>query len=36
MGFTKAELRSYRNASVPDLVGPRLRLLFVGINPGLW
>lgn len=36
MGFTKAELASYENASVPDLVGPGLRLLFVGINPGLW
>ena len=36
MGFTKAELRGYRDASVPDLVGPGLRLLFVGINPGLW
>ena len=36
MGFTKAELRSYADASVPDLVGPGLRLLFVGINPGLW
>ena len=22
--------------SVPDLIGPGLRLLFVGINPGLW
>ena len=36
MGFTRAELESYRNAEVPDLVGPGLRLLFVGINPGLW
>lgn len=36
MGFTKAELQGFRNASVPDLVGPGLRLLFVGINPGLW
>ena len=36
MGFTKAELKSYEGASVPDLVGPGLRLLFVGINPGLW
>ena len=36
MGFTRAELESYRNATVPDLVGPGLRLLFVGINPGLW
>ena len=36
MGFTQAELQSFRNASLPDLVGPGLKLLFVGINPGLW
>ena len=36
MGFTRAELETYRNATVPDLVGPGLKLLFVGINPGLW
>jgi TDG/mug DNA glycosylase family protein len=36
VGFTQAELQSYRDASVPDLVGPGLKLLFVGINPGLW
>jgi double-stranded uracil-DNA glycosylase len=36
MGFTRAELESFRGATVPDLVGPGLRLLFVGINPGLW
>jgi double-stranded uracil-DNA glycosylase len=35
-GFTRAELESFRDMSVPDLVGPGLRLLFVGINPGLW
>ena len=34
--FTRAELESYRDASVPDLLGPDVRLLFVGINPGLW
>lgn len=38
--FTRAELESYRDAEVPDLLpgpdGPPLRLLFVGINPGLW
>jgi TDG/mug DNA glycosylase family protein len=34
--FTRAELESYRDASIPALVGPGLRLLFVGINPGLW
>jgi TDG/mug DNA glycosylase family protein len=36
VGFTRAELESFRDHSVPDLVGPGLRLLFVGINPGLW
>ena len=36
MGFSRAELESYRDAAVPDLVGPGLKLLFVGINPGLW
>lgn len=36
MGFTRAELESFRDAEVPDLVGPGVRLLFVGINPGLW
>ncbi len=36
MGFTRAELETFRDATVPDLVGPGLRLLFVGINPGLW
>jgi double-stranded uracil-DNA glycosylase len=34
--FTQVELQSFRNASVPDLVGAGLKLLFVGINPGLW
>ncbi|WP_375432280.1 mismatch-specific DNA-glycosylase [uncultured Friedmanniella sp.] len=36
MGYTRAELESHRDGSVPDLVGPGLRLLFVGINPSLW
>ncbi|GLB66140.1 mismatch-specific DNA-glycosylase [Arthrobacter mangrovi] len=36
MRFTPDELLSYRGATVPDLLGPGLRLLFVGINPGLW
>lgn len=36
MGFTRAELESFRDVTVPDLIGPGLRLLFVGINPGLW
>lgn len=34
--FGRAELESYRDTEVPDLLGPGLRLLFVGINPGLW
>lgn len=34
--FTRAELESFRDAEVPDLIGPEVRLLFVGINPGLW
>ncbi|MCU1569497.1 MAG: putative glycosylase [Naasia sp.] len=36
MGFTAAELEAYRDAVVPDLVAPGVRLLFVGINPSLW
>lgn len=36
MRFTKAELERYRDQEIDDLVGPGLRLLFVGINPGLW
>jgi len=34
--FTRAELEAFRDATLPDLVGPQTRLLFVGINPGLW
>ncbi len=36
---TRDELASYYGATVPDLLPPDgvpLRLLFVGINPGLW
>jgi TDG/mug DNA glycosylase family protein len=36
VGFTRAELEAFRDTEVPDLVGPGVRLLFVGINPGLW
>ncbi len=36
MKFTRAELESFHGASVDDLVDDRVRLLFVGINPGLW
>ncbi|WP_053207392.1 mismatch-specific DNA-glycosylase [Jiangella muralis] len=35
MGFTRAELEAFRDGTLPDLLGPDLRLLFVGINPGL-
>jgi len=37
--FTRAELQTFRDTEVPDLLpgpGQDLRLLFVGINPGLW
>lgn len=38
--FSRAELESFRDAEVPDLLpnapDEPLRLLFVGINPGLW
>ncbi len=36
MRFTQAELEEYRDQEVDDLIGPGLKLLFVGINPGLW
>lgn len=36
MGFTRQELEQYRGKTVDDLIGPGCRLLFVGINPGLW
>ncbi|HUP20145.1 MAG TPA: mismatch-specific DNA-glycosylase [Gemmatimonadota bacterium] len=36
MGFTRDELEAARGRSVPDLAGDDVRLLFVGINPGLW
>ncbi|MET0966489.1 MAG: mismatch-specific DNA-glycosylase [Nakamurella sp.] len=34
--FTRSELESFHGARVDDLVGRGLKLLFVGINPGLW
>ena len=34
--FSRAELQSFAGAAVDDLIGPDVRLLFVGINPGLW
>ena len=33
---TPAELRLAHNKRVPDVVAPRLKVLFVGINPGLY
>ncbi|ORM34573.1 G/U mismatch-specific DNA glycosylase [Williamsia sp. 1135] len=36
MGFTRAELETFRDVEISDLIGPGCRLLFVGINPGLW
>jgi TDG/mug DNA glycosylase family protein len=35
MPFTRVQLESFRGAAIPDLVGPGLRLLLCGINPGL-
>ena len=34
--FTREELEGHVGATVPDLVGDDVRLVFVGINPGLW
>ncbi len=34
--FIRAELESFNGALVDDLVCEPVRLLFVGINPGLW
>ena len=34
--FSRAELEQFEGATVDDLIGPDVRLLFVGINPGLW
>lgn len=36
MGFSRSELESFRDATLDDLVPADLKLLFVGINPGLW
>jgi TDG/mug DNA glycosylase family protein len=34
--FTRADLDAFRGTRLPDLLGEPTRLLFVGINPGLW
>jgi TDG/mug DNA glycosylase family protein len=34
--FTRAELAGWHGAAVDDLIDDRVRILFVGINPGLW
>lgn len=34
--FTREELLAHVGATVPDLVGDDVRLVVVGINPGLW
>lgn len=36
MGFTRDALEKFRDQPVADLIGDDCRLLFVGINPGLW
>jgi TDG/mug DNA glycosylase family protein len=36
VGFSRQELLAAAGRSVPDLIGPDCRLLFVGVNPGLW
>jgi TDG/mug DNA glycosylase family protein len=36
VGFTREQLAGYAGKTVDDLLGPNVRLLFVGINPGLW
>ena len=33
---TRAELAAARGKSIPDVIAPRLDVLFVGINPSLW
>jgi TDG/mug DNA glycosylase family protein len=33
---TRAELEAAAGRGVPDVLGPGLRVLFCGINPGLW
>ena len=33
---TRAQLEAARSKTVPDVIAPNLRVLFVGINPGLY
>ena len=33
--FTRVELEGFRGGTIPELIGPNTRLLFVGFNPGL-
>jgi TDG/mug DNA glycosylase family protein len=33
---SKAELEAARGRTIPDVLGPNLDVVFVGINPGLW
>jgi double-stranded uracil-DNA glycosylase len=33
---TPADLEAARDTTIPDVVAPGLRVLFCGINPGLW
>lgn len=33
---TAAELAAAHGTTIPDVIGPDLRVLFCGINPGLW
>ena len=36
MKFSRAQLAALHGEAVDDLIDDRVRLLFVGINPGLW
>src|ERR687898_1957538 len=33
---SKADLEAARGRTIPDVLGPGLDVVFVGINPGLW
>ena len=33
---TKEQIRAARGRSVPDVIAPELKVLFCGINPGLY